>query len=332
MEYGYLGRTGMRVSRFSLGTMHFGVRTPADEAYRIMDMARDAGINYFDTADRYGTSRLGPEYHAGRTEEIIGEWMAMGDGRRDSTIIGTKAAMSMPNRVDAFDEANDAEGVSAYKIRHHVEKSLKRLGTDHIDLHMMHQQDNRTSWDEIWDAYQALIFQGKVTYVGTSNFTAEHLRAGQASAEARHIFGIASEEPRYNLLSRAPEKELFPTALELGLGIITWSPLMHGILSGHLFTASGSEQLSAKMLQGLPPETGEKARAFEKLCDEAGLEPSLVATAWPLQNPAVSTVLLGPRTVEQLANSLKAAELKLDENLLAELDKIFEPGVSLAYE
>lgn len=315
MKYTYLGRTGLKVSRLCLGTMNFGVATAEKEAFKIMDAALDAGINFFDTANIYGWGE-----NAGKTEEIIGRWFAQGEGRREKVVLATKVYGDMHDELDG---PNDVPGLSSYKIRRHLEGSLKRLQTDHIELYQMHHIDRRVSWEEIWPAFEMAVQQGKIDYVGSSNFPAWAIAEGQAKAEARHFLGLVSEQHRYNLNGRMPELEVLPAVDRFGLGFIPWSPLDGGLLGGNALSPEQGSRSSQNK------ESIEKNRVklvqFSMLCKEIGEKEDTVALAWLLANPLVTAPIIGVRTLEQLEKSLKAVEVSLDEEVLKKLDEIF-PG------
>lgn len=315
MQYTKLGRSGLHVSRLCLGTMNFGVDTDEKEAFRIMDAAVDAGINFFDTANVYGWGG-----NSGRTEEIIGRWFAQGGGRREKVVLATKVYGDMH---DPLDGPNRQAGLSAYKIRRHLEGSLRRLGTDHIELYQMHHIDRSVGWTEIWGAFETAVQQGKIGYVGSSNFAGWDIAVAQGEAKARGFLGLVSEQHKYNLLCRLPELEVLPAAQSLGLGIIPWSPLEGGLLGGNALSPNAGRRSG-----------GDKARierhrkqleAFAGLCREIGEKEDVVALAWLLSNPAVTAPIIGCRTMEQFESSLRAVELKLSNDVLAELDEIF-PG------
>ena len=241
MKYTYLGRTGMKVSRLCLGTMNFGPRTEEKEAFAIMDKALEVGINFFDTANVYGG---GPNGHNGWTEEIIGRWFKQGGGRREKVVLATKVYGNMNDETDG---PNNGGGLSAYKIRRHIEGSLKRLQTDHVELYQMHHIERHATWDEIWGVFEALVNQGKACYIGASNFGARHLAYAQAAAEKRNFLGLVCEQHKYNLACRLPELEVLPAAQELGLGVIPWSPLGGGLLSGNVLNpVAGSSTRRAR--------------------------------------------------------------------------------------
>ena len=225
MKYTYLGRSGLKVSRLCLGTMNFGVDTDEQESFRIMDAALDAGINFFDTANIYGWGE-----NAGRTEEIIGRWFAQGGGRRKKTILATKFYGDMSHKDDG---PNSEGGLSAYKLRRHLEGSLRRLQTDHIELYQMHHVDRNVSWSELWGGFETAVLQGKIGYVGASNFAGSDIAGAQGEAKARGFLGLVAEQHKYNLLCRLPELEVLPAAQGLGIGVIPWSPLDGGLLAGN---------------------------------------------------------------------------------------------------
>ncbi|WP_322904458.1 aldo/keto reductase [Paenibacillus campi] len=317
MDYTYLGKSGLKVSRICLGTMNFGPVTDEKESFRIMDAALDAGINFFDTANVYGGFGGG---RSGTTEEIIGRWFQQGGGRRERTILATKVYGKMNNEPDS---PNNENGLSAYKIRRHLEGSLQRLQTDHIELYQMHHVDPAISWDELWGAFAVAVNQGKIGYVGSSNFAGWNIAVAQKEAEKRHLLGLVSEQHKYSLLCREPELEVLPASKQLGLGVIPWSPLDGGLLGRNaLQKIEGSRS-------GGNAERVEKHRTqleqFDKLCKELGEPQDVVALAWVLANPAVTAPIIGPRTSEQFESSLRILDVKLDEATMQRLDEIF-PG------
>lgn len=319
MQYTYLGRTGLKVSRLCLGTMNFGPRTDEKEAFAIMDKALDVGVNFFDTANVYGNPNNG---HSGWTEEIMGRWFAQGGGRREKVVLATKVYGDMS---DENDGPNGARGLSAYKIRRHLEGSLKRLQTDRVELYQMHHIERHAPWEEIWGAFEALINQGTVYYVGSSNFGARHLAYAQAMADKRNFLGLVSEQHKYSLVCRLPELEVLPAAQELGLGVIPWSPLGGGLLSGNALTPVAGSDRTAEAAKNLTEPQRAQLMAYAALCKELGESQSNVALAWLLSNPAVTAPIIGPRTLEQFENSLRAVEIALSDDVLRKLDEIF-PG------
>ena len=315
MEYTHLGRTGLRVSRLCLGTMNFGPQTDEPDSHAIMDAALEHGINFFDTANVYGWGE-----NRGRTEQIIGTWFAQGGGRREKTVIATKLY------GDMGDWPNEGK-LSALNIRRACDASLARMQTDYIDLYQMHHIDRATPWDEIWEAMDILRQQGKILYVGSSNFAGWHIAQGQEAARRRGSLGLVSEQSIYNLLSRTVELEVLPSAQHYGLGVIPWSPLHGGLLSGVLRKqADGS---AARSVTGRAGDALEKNRgaieAWESWCAARDEDPADVAIAWLLHQPAVTAPIIGPRTMHQLEGGLRALEISLDANALADLDAMF-PG------
>ncbi len=315
MEYTYLGRSGLKVSKLCLGTMNFGVSTEEKEAFRIMDAALDAGINYFDTANNYGWGE-----NAGLTEKIIGKWFTQGGNRRERVILATKMHERM---FDPIYGPNDEPGLSAYKIKRHLEDSLRRLQTDHVEIYMMHHIDRDTSWEEIWPAFENANYQGKIDYVGSSNFPGWALAEAQATAKARNFLGLVLEQHKYNLNCRLPELEVLPTAQRYGIGIVPWSPLDGGLLGGNALNPEKNSRSSHNK------ERAEKQRRqleqFSELCKEIDEKEDTIALAWLLANPSVDAPIIGVRTADQLEKSLRAVEVKLDDEILDRLDKIF-PG------
>jgi len=314
VKFTYLGRTGLKVSRLCLGTMNFGPETEESEAYRIMDAALDAGINFFDTANVYGGKD-----NRGRTEEIVGRWFAQGGGRREKVVLATK--VYNPMNVEA-DGPNGERGLSAYKIRRHLEDSLRRLQTHHVELYQMHHVERHATWDELWGAFEVAIEQGKVGYIGSSNFAGWHLAIAQAAARERHFLGLVSEQHKYNLLTREPELEVLPAADYHGIGVIPWSPLAGGLLGRNALSRTGSR---STRLQEEFGRYRSQLEAFAELCASIGEHQDTVALAWLLENPVVTAPIIGPRTVSQLEDTLRALDVILPEDVLRQLDEIF-PG------
>jgi len=312
MEYTQLGRTGLKVSHLCLGTMNFGPQTTEADSFTIMDKAHELGINFFDTANVYGW-KLGE----GVTEKIIGNWFAQGGGRREKTVIATKVYGRMG-------EWPNQQRLSALNIRQACDESLKRLKTDHIDLYQFHHVDRLTPWEEIWQACEVLVQQGKVLYVGSSNFAGWHIAKANEAAKARHFMGLCSEQSLYNLNARMVELEVVPVCREYGLGLIPWSPLASGLLGGVLEKIEKGRR-AAEDIQKLIEKHRPQLEKWEAWCKEFGEQPADVALAWLLNNPVVTAPIIGPRTVEQLTGSLRALEIKLDEAALKALDEIF-PG------
>ena len=309
MNYVHLGRTGLKVSPLCLGTMNFGPHTSEPDSFRIMDHAHEVGLNFFDTANVYGAKK-----GAGITEQIVGRWLAQGGNRREQTVLATKVYGGMG------DWPNQGR-LSALHIKQAVEGSLERLQTDYIDLYQMHHVDRDTPWEEIWQAMEQLVQQGKVLYVGSSNFAGWHIVEANEKAARRNFLGLVSEQCRYSLLVRAVEMEILPACEKYGLGVIPWSPLSGGLLGGILKQAGAGRRASEnsqKLLEQHRP-TVEKYEAF---CKELGEKPAHVALAWLLANPVVTAPIIGPRVLDQLDDALAALELKLAPDSLQQLDAI----------
>ncbi|MDG9704596.1 aldo/keto reductase [Streptomyces sp. DH37] len=325
MKYTQLGRTGLKVSRLVLGTMNFGPQTDEADSHAIMDAALDAGVNFFDTANVYGWGE-----NKGRTEEIIGNWFAGGGDRRDKVVLATKVYGNMGADGDVWP---NHDKLSAVNIRRAVEASLRRLQTDHIDLYQFHHVDRNTPWEEIWQAMDVLVQQGKILYAGSSNFAGWHIAQANEAAARRGSLGLVSEQCLYNLAERRAEMEVVPAAQGYGLGVIPWSPLHGGLLGGAIRKereGGGARTTSGRSGDALAnTKVREQIQAYEDLLDGHGLEPGEVALAWLLTRPGVTGPIVGPRTREQLDSALRAVELELGEELLASLEEIFPgPGPS----
>ena len=312
MEYRQLGKTGLLVSPLCLGTMNFGPQTTEPDSYAIMDKSLELGINFFDSANGYG-GKMGE----GITEQIVGRWFAQGGGRREKTILATKVYGKMA------DWPNFSR-LSAVNIKRACEDSLRRLQTDHIDLYQMHHVDRNTPWEEIWQAMDQLVQQGKVIYVGSSNFAGWHIAYANGIAASRHFLGLVCEQSLYNLNARTVELEVIPACEKLGLGLIPWSPLAGGLLGGVLQKMTEGRRAS-EGVQKAVEKFRPKLEAYEAFCKELGESPADVALAWLLNNPIVSAPIIGPRTLDQLTGSLRALDIKLSAESLKKLDEIF-PG------
>ncbi len=294
--------------------MNYGPITTEPDSHAQMDKALELGINFFDTADVYGWKR-----GEGITEKIIGNWFAQGNGRRDKTVIATKVF------GDMGEDKNSERGLSALKIRNMCEHSLKRLQTDHIDLYQMHHVARDAAWDEIWQAFDTLVTQGKVIYVGSSNFAGWHIATANQVAKSRGSLGLVCEQSKYSLACRAVELEVAPACAHYGLGLIPWSPLDGGLLGGVLDGGVGGDghrrksEGMVKRIEGIRPQL----QKWEGFCKELGEKPADVALAWTLHNPVVTAPIIGPRTSEQLVGSLKALEIKLSAEQLKQLDEIW---------
>ncbi|WP_328905133.1 aldo/keto reductase [Streptomyces sp. NBC_00234] len=325
MKYTQLGRTGLKVSRLVLGTMNFGPQTNEADSHAIMDSALEAGVNFFDTANVYGWGE-----NKGRTEEILGTWFAEGGDRRDKVVLATKVYGNMAADGDAWP---NHDKLSALNIRRAVDASLKRLQTDHIDLYQFHHIDRSTPVEEIWQAIDVLIQQGKILYAGSSNFPGWGIAQANETARRLGSYGLVSEQCIYNLMQRGAEMEVIPAAQEYGLGVIPWSPLHGGLLGGALRKereGGGARSTSGRSGEALAdPKVRAQVQAYEDLLDKHGLEPGEVGLAWLLTRPGVTGPISGPRTQEQLDSALRAIELELPDEVLASLEEIFPgPGPS----
>ena len=291
--------------------MNFGPQTNERDSHAIMDRALAIGINFFDTANVYG-QRKG----VGATETIVGNWFAKGEGRRDKVVLATKVYSEMgswPNE----------SRLSAFHIRQACEDSLRRLQTDHIDIYQMHHVYREATWDEIWQAFELLVQQGKVLYVGSSNFAGWHIAKANEAARARHFLGLVSEQCIYNLAARAAEYEVLPACEDYGMGVIPWSPLWRGLLAGVLDAEGGRR--SSSMVQEALEEWRPQVEAYEKFCAELGKPPAEVGLAWVLANPVVTSPIIGPRTMDQLEGAMRALDVTLDDAAMKRLDEIW-PG------
>jgi aryl-alcohol dehydrogenase-like predicted oxidoreductase len=312
MNYVHLGRSGLKVSRLCLGTMNFGPLASETESFVIMDRALELGINFFDTADVYGW-----ETGEGITEQILGRWFTQGGGRREKVVLATKIFGRMG-------EWPNQSRLSALHIKRACEDSLRRLQTDYIDLYQMHHVDRNTPWEEIWQAMEQLYREGKVLYVGSSNFAGWHLAQAQELAKQRHFLGLVSEQSLYNLNDRMIELEVIPACEAYGIGLIPWSPVARGLLAGALqptTTGRRADEDLRKAVEKYRP----RLEAYEQLCRDAGEAPAHIALAWLLHQPAVSAPIIGPRTLDQLNGTMRALDLTLSKDLLKRLDEIF-PG------
>jgi aryl-alcohol dehydrogenase-like predicted oxidoreductase len=312
MEYVRLGRTGVRVSRLCLGTMNFGPLTSEADSFAIMDRALELGLNFLDTANVYGWKT-----GEGVTEQIVGRWLKQGEGRREQIVLATKVYGRMG-------KGPNEQRLSALHIRRACDESLRRLQTDHIDLYQMHHVDRDTPWDEIWQAFEVLVAQGKVLYAGSSNFAGWHVAQANAAAAARHFLGLVSEQSLYNLTVRTIELEVIPSCRAHGVALIPWSPLAGGLLGGALARLTEGRRASDRQQKEIERHRA-RLETYEALCRELGETPADVALAWLLHQPTVTAPIIGPRTMEQLTGSLRALEVRLDAETLQRLDRIW-PG------
>lgn len=318
MQYTRLGRTGLQVSRLCLGTMNFGPRTTEEDSFVIMDRALEHGINFWDTANVYGGKK-----GEGITEGIIGRFFAQGGGRREKVVIATKVY------GDMGDWPNTSR-LSKLHLRHALDESLRRLQTDYIDLYQFHHIWREAGWDEIWEFCEGAVQQGKVLYIGSSNFAGWHITQANETAKRRNFMGLVSEQSIYHLLNRNIELEVIPACQAYGVGVIPWSPLAGGLLGGVLEKAEEGRRAS-EGVQNQLEKNRDKIQAWEDLCRELGEKPADVALAWMLQNPVITAPIIGPRTLEQLDGSLRALEITLSEETNKRLNEIF-PGKKTAPE
>jgi aryl-alcohol dehydrogenase-like predicted oxidoreductase len=312
MDYVTLGRTGLKVSRLCLGTMNFGPETDEESSHAIMDWALDAGINFFDTANVYGWKT-----GEGITEQIIGRWLAKGSNRRDKIVLATKVYGRMG-------EGPNDRRLSAYHIRRACEESLLRLQTDHIDLYQMHHIDRETPWEEIWQAMELLVKQGKVIYAGSSNFAGWQIARAQCSAREHNLIGLVSEQSIYNLTQRMVELEVIPACREYGIGLIPYSPLGGGMLGGALEKEARGRRSSESIQKNINRYRRE-LNTFENLCLELQESPANIALAWLLHNPVVTSPIIGPRTQAQLNETIHSLEIVLSDEMMVKLNDIW-PG------
>lgn len=317
MKHRQLGRSAVKVSELCLGTMNFGAQTPEPDSFTILDAAMDAGINFVDTADQYG-GRLG----VGATEALLGRWLARDPRRRNRLVLATKVHEPMS------DDVND-RGLSARHIQAACEASLRRLGVDHIDLYQMHHIDRTAPIEEIWQAMDRLIAQGKITYVGSSNFPGWAIARANEKAGAAQRLGLVSEQSLYNLIERRAELEVIPACQAYGLGVITWSPLAGGLLAGRPTEGAGRRASEGARRAAAAHEA--QLERFGSLCDELGLSPGAVALAWLLHQPGITATIIGPRSLQQLSSVLHVPDLELGDETLARIEEIF-PGCGPAPE
>ncbi len=318
MQYTNMGRTALKVSRLCLGTMNFGPQTSEEDSYKIMDKALDLGINFFDTANVYGWKK-----GEGVTEQIVGRWWAQGGGRREKVIIATKLYGDMgdwPNQ----------NRLNKLTIRRELDNSLRRLKTDYIDLYQMHHIWRDAPWDELWEAFEVAIAQGKILYVGSSNFAGWHIVQANEAAKRRNTLGLISEQSIYHLLNRNIELEVIPASEKYGVGIIPWSPLAGGLLGG-VIEKENQGRRAGEGVQKQLEKNRTAIEAWEGLCRELGEKPADVAIAWMLQNPAITAPIIGPRTQEQLEGQIRSLEITLSEETNQKLNEIF-PGKKTAPE
>jgi aryl-alcohol dehydrogenase-like predicted oxidoreductase len=318
MHYRTLGRTGVKVSPLCLGAMMFGAwgNTDHNDSISIIHRALDAGINFIDTADVYS---------GGESEEIVGK--ALAGGRRDNVVLATKVHGSMGEDPNEF-------GNTRRWIIREVESSLRRLKTDWIDLYQIHRPEEDTDVEETLGALTDLVHAGKVRYIGSSTFPASQIVEAQWAARRRGLERFVCEQPPYSMLIRAVEADVLPTCQRHGMGVIPWSPLAGGWLSGKW--RLGAEDLSSRRSAMLPARYDlslpgnqrklEAADALGKLAEETGLSLIQMALAFVIHHPAVTAAIIGPRTKEHLESQLSAADVELSDDVLDQIDEIVPPG------
>ena len=314
MNYRKLGKAALKVSPLALGTVNFGWLTDEKDSFAILDEALDKGINYIDTSDNY---------NAGKTESILGRYLAT--GKRDQVVLATKC-YAPPNEFGSSDPVkasgswvgpNDY-GLSAKHIRLACEASLRRLNTDYIDLYQMHHIDRSVPLEEIWQAMDLLIQQGKILHVGGSNFPGWYIARANEVARQRHLLGLVSEQSIYHLAQRTIELEVIPACREYGMALVVYSPVGAGLLAG-----TREEGMRRRFAQS--DGYKDQMDQYAALCAELGAAPAEVAIAWVMSNPHVTAPIIGPRTMQHLESALHAMEITLDAEVLQKLDTIF-PG------
>ena len=315
MTYANLGKSNAKVSRICLGTMHFGPKATEEESFRIMDMAIDHGINFFDTADIYGMA-----VSFGLSEEIVGRWLAKNPSKRDKIVLATKVYWYDRN---AGEWPNVDVGISDYKIRKQAAASLERLQTDHIDLYQVHHLDRTITKEEFWGSFERLQADGDVIYMGTSNHPGWALAELQMSAAQRGNLGLVSEQHMYNLFCRYPELEVLPAAERFSIGVLAYMPLSGGLLTGNRTPEAGTRTADVEKEYGIPLQGNATLDEFEKLCKEIGEEPRNVAIAWTLAHPAVTSGIVGIRKVEHLEGVIRAGEIELSSDVMEKLNELF---------
>jgi aryl-alcohol dehydrogenase-like predicted oxidoreductase len=334
MEYKKFGRSNFKVSRLCLGTGNFGYGdnflgnwgcTSEEEAFKIMDCALEAGINFFDCANVYGNHGKGT---SGDSERIVGKWFKQGGGRREKVFYATKVGRSMHN--NDYDGVNTSDDYSLWKLRRHIEGCLERVGYDHIEMISLHHVDRNVNWDEIWEAFEGFVKDGRLDYVGSSKFAGWEMMKAQESARKRHFMGLICEQHRYDMIRRAAELEAFPCCIDQGIAVTLYSPLQRGILGLDLLDKNPRqvEAQAQPILEKYRPQLIE----YAKLCHDIGEKPANVTLAWEMRNPAVTSPIIGPATLADLQDLLRSVEINLSDDVLKEIDRIFPPPEPLFYD
>ena len=319
MEYRYLGNTGVQVSPLCLGTMMFGEwgNNDVDDSIRVIHAALDAGINFVDTADVYS---------AGGSEEIVGKAL---NGRRDDVVLATKFFMPMG-------EGPNKSGGSRKWIMREVENSLRRLGTDYIDLYQVHRPSPHMAVEETLAALTDLVHQGKVRYIGSSSYSGSQIVEAQVAARDRNLARFVTEQPPYSILVRGIEEDVLPTTQRWGMGTLSYSPLAGGWLSGKWRSDNPPKPVSAArpnarfdMSTVANQRKLEIVEALATIADEAGMRLIDLAIAFVMNHPGITSAIIGPRTMEQLESQLPAADVRLSAEILDKIDELVAPGVTL---
>lgn len=320
MTYRRLGRTALRVGPLAVGTVNFGWLTDEADSFAIINSALDRGLNLIDTSDNY---------NAGATERLLGRYFA-NEGRRDDIVLATKC-YSAPADFGSSDPVKRSgswvgpnhRGLSAKHIIEACEASLKRMNVDYIDVYQMHHIDRTAPFEEIWQAFETLVQQGKIIYAGTSNFAGWQIAKACERATARHFLGPVSEQSTYSLVRRTVELEVIPACRDYGLAFIPYSPLGGGLLAAA--SGQGDGMRSKSQLKGAGDSMRAKLTEYAAICEEMGEHPADVAIAWVAANKDVTCPIIGPRTMAQLDSALHALTIDMTEDVLARLDKLF-PG------
>jgi aryl-alcohol dehydrogenase-like predicted oxidoreductase len=293
--------------------MNFGPRTSEADSHAIMSQALDEGVNFWDTANVYGGKP-----HEGVTESILGRWFDANKSKRDQVVLATKYQ-------GAMEAGPNDRGASAYHIRAAAEASLRRMKTDRIDLYQMHHINRDTPWEEVYQAIDVLVKQGKVIYAGSSNYAGWHIAAACEAAKRMNVLGIVTEQSKYSLITRNIELEVLPACRHYGVGVIPWSPLEAGLLGGVLGGDKGERRAGEKAQERIQQRKAQFEK-WEGFCKELGEKPADVALAWMLHVPGITAPIIGPRTMQQLKGNLHALEIKLSSEQMVKLDEIFPPA------